>query len=70
MRREASGFPSGGEGCVGVWVCGCVGVGVGVPTVYVYSRISLIRASVIRMPHNPNTLHVNLFYHFLLAMIQ
>ena len=36
----------------------------------IYSQTSLIRASLIRMPHNPNTLPGNLFYHFLFTMIQ
>ena len=35
-----------------------------------YSQTSLIRASLIIMPHNPNTLPGNLFYHFLITMIQ
>ena len=30
-----------------------------------YSQTSLIRASLIRMPHNPNTVPGNLFYRFL-----
>ena len=34
------------------------------------SQTSFIRASLIRMPHNPNTVPSNLFYHFLFAMIQ
>ena len=35
-----------------------------------YSQTLLIRASLIRMPHNPNTVPCNLFYHFLFTMIQ
>ena len=34
------------------------------------SQTSLIRASLIRMPHNPNTLPGNLFYYFLFTVIQ
>ena len=37
---------------------------------WAYSQTSLIRASLIRMPHNPNTLPGNLFYQFLFTMIQ
>ena len=33
--------------------------------VWEYSQTSLIRASLIRIPHNPNTLPGNLFSHFL-----
>ena len=35
-----------------------------------YSQTSLIHASLIRMPHNLNTLLGNLFYHFIFTMIQ
>ena len=31
-----------------------------------YRQTSLIRVSLTRMPHNPNTLPGNLFYHFIL----
>ena len=34
-----------------------------------YSQTSLIRASLIRMPHNPSTVPGKLFYHFLFTMI-
>ena len=37
---------------------------------YKYSQTSLFRASLIRMPHNPNTVPGSLFYHFLFTMIQ
>ena len=37
---------------------------------YIYSQTSLIRASLIRVPHNPTTLPGNLFYRFLFTMIQ
>ena len=37
--------------------------------VCIYSQTSLIRASLIRMPHNPNTILGNL-HHFLFTMIQ
>ena len=33
-------------------------------------QTSLIRASLIHMPHNPNTVPGNRFYHFLFIMIQ
>ena len=33
-----------------------------------FSQTSVICASLIRMPHNPNTLHGNLFYQFLLFL--
>ena len=36
----------------------------------VYNETSLIRASLIRIPHNPNTVPGNLIYHFLFTMIQ
>ena len=35
-----------------------------------YSQTSLIRSSLIRMPHDPNTVHGNFFYYFLFTMIQ
>ena len=34
----------------------------------IYSQTSLIRASLIRMPRNPNTLPSNLVYHFLFTV--
>ena len=34
------------------------------------SETLLIRASLIRMDHNPNTLPDNLLYHFLFTVIQ
>ena len=39
-------------------------------TFWIYSQTSLIHASLIRLPHNPNTLPGNLFYHFLFTVIQ
>ena len=48
----------------------CVCVGGGVTSIGVYSETSLIRASLVRMPPNPNRLPGNLRYHFLLTMIQ
>ena len=41
-------------------------------TVYIYILhvcTLLIRVPLIRMPHNPNTLPVNRFYHFLFTVI-
>ena len=40
------------------------------PLFFKYSQTSLIRASLIRMPHNPNKVSGNLFYRFLFTMIQ
>ena len=37
---------------------------------HIYSETSLIRASLIRMPYNLNTVPGNLFGHFLFTMIQ
>ena len=39
------------------------------PETIVYNQTSLTRASLIRMPHNPNTIPGNLFYHFLFTMM-
>ena len=40
------------------------------PCVDVYSQTSLIRASLIHIPHNPNKVPGNFLYHFLFTMIK
>ena len=41
-----------------------------IPVYTIYSQTSLVRASLIRISHNPNPLPSTLFYHFLFTMIQ
>ena len=43
---------------------------VGTCVIVLYSQTSLIRAYLIRMPPNPNTVLGNRFYHFLCTLIQ